>query len=118
MFGECHAHVIMDGMNYKAAVALHKNGVCQEAVRTHLEAYQKAGITFVRDGGDAWGASRYARSVAAEYGIDYRTPVFAIHLKGHYGGIVGRQLSHGFLLIPVFSACMRAEHNTSHPFPL
>ena len=89
MFGECHAHVIMDGMNYKAAVALHKNGVCQEAVRIHLEAYQKAGITFVRDGGDAWGASRYARSVAAEYGIDYRTPVFAIHLKGHYGGIVG-----------------------------
>ena len=89
MFGECHAHVIMDGMNYKVAVALHKNGVCQEAVRTHLEAYQKAGITFVRDGGDAWGASRYARSVAAEYGIDYRTPVFAIHLKGHYGGIVG-----------------------------
>ena len=78
MFGECHAHVIMDGMNYKAAVALHKNGVCQEAVRIHLEAYQKAGITFVRDGGDAWGASRYARSVAAEYGIDYRTPVFAI----------------------------------------
>ena len=76
-------------LNYKAAVALHKNGVCQEAVRTHLEAYQKAGITFVRDGGDAWGASRYARSVAAEYGIDYRTPVFAIHLKGHYGGIVG-----------------------------
>ena len=52
MFGECHAHVIMDGMNYKAAVALHKNGVCQEAVRTHLEAYQKAGITFVRDGGE------------------------------------------------------------------
>ena len=41
--GECHAHVIMDGMNYKAAVALHKNGVCQEAVRTHLEAYQKQG---------------------------------------------------------------------------
>ena len=38
MFGECHAHVIMDGMNYKAAVALHKNGVCQEEVRTHLEA--------------------------------------------------------------------------------
>ena len=22
MFGECHAHVIMDGINYKAAVAL------------------------------------------------------------------------------------------------
>lgn len=32
MFGECHAHVIMDGINYKAAVALHKDGVCEAAV--------------------------------------------------------------------------------------
>ena len=27
MLGECHAHVIMDGNNYKEAVSLHKNGV-------------------------------------------------------------------------------------------
>ena len=31
MFGECHAHVIMDGINYKAAVALHKDGFCEAA---------------------------------------------------------------------------------------
>ena len=89
MLGECHAHVIMDGVNYKNAVALHKDGVCEEAVRKHLKAYQAAGITFVRDGGDARGASALAKELAGEYGIDYRTPLFAIHKRGHYGGIVG-----------------------------
>ena len=58
MFGECHAHVIMDGINYKAAVALHKDGVCEAAVRAHLKEWKDAGITFVRDGGDARGASK------------------------------------------------------------
>ena len=33
-----------------------------------------------------------AARLAPEYGIDYRTPVFAIHRNGHYGEIVG----HGF----------------------
>ena len=26
MFGECHAHVIMDGINYKKAVKRHEQG--------------------------------------------------------------------------------------------
>lgn len=30
-----------------------------------------------------------AKELAPEYGIDYRTPVFAIHKRHHYGGIVG-----------------------------
>ena len=89
MFGECHAHIIMDGKNYKAAVSLHRNGPAEGPIRQHLEAWQQAGVTFVRDGGDALGVSARARELAPEYGIDYRTPVFAIHKKGHYGGIVG-----------------------------
>ena len=89
MLGECHAHIIMDGVNYKNAVALHKDGVCEEAVRRNLKKYQDAGITFVRDGGDARGASALAKELAGEYGIEYRSPLFAIHKKGHYGGIVG-----------------------------
>ena len=89
MFGECHAHVIMDGKNYKAAVALHKNGPDEQAIREHLAAWQQADITFVRDGGDAYGVSERARELAGAYGIDYRTPIFAIHKRGHYGGIVG-----------------------------
>ena len=89
MFGECHAHVIMDGKNYKEAVAMHKEKPDEGAIREHLEAWQQAGITFVRDGGDAYGVSERARELAGEYGIDYRSPIFAIHKRGHYGGIVG-----------------------------
>ena len=57
MFGECHAHIIMDGVNYRHAVDLHKNGPDEGAIREHLKAYQDRGITFVRDGGDALGVS-------------------------------------------------------------
>ena len=90
MFGECHAHVIMDGINYKKAVKRHENGPDEGIVRKCLETYQRAGVTFVRDGGDALEVSHLAKRLAPEYGIDYRTPVFAIHKNGHYGGIVGR----------------------------
>ena len=89
MFGECHAHVIMDGKNYKEAVAMHKEKPDEGAIREHLAAWQQAGITFVRDGGDAYGVSERARELAGEYGIEYRSPIFAIHKRGHYGGIVG-----------------------------
>ncbi|MDO4308339.1 MAG: amidohydrolase family protein [Eubacteriales bacterium] len=90
MFGECHAHVIMDGINYKKAVGLHAEGVQDKVVRRHLEAYRDADVHFVRDGGDAFGVSKRAKRLAVEYGIDYRTPIFAIHKEGHYGAIVGR----------------------------
>ena len=90
MFGECHAHLVMDGENYKHAVSIHEKGVQEDAVRRWLEVYQKREIPFIRDGGDALGVSKKAKEIAQEYGIDYRTPVFAIHKKGHYGKIVGR----------------------------
>ena len=93
MFGECHAHIIMDGKNYKEAVSLHRDGIKEEVIRAHFRKWKELGITFVRDGGDALGVSRRAKKLAPEYGIDYRTPVFAIHKKGHYGGIVGYSFS-------------------------
>ena len=81
MFGECHAHIIMDGVNYRHAVEVHKNGPDDKIIREHLKAYQERGIVFVRDGGDALGVSARA---------NYRTPIFAIHKEGHYGSIVGK----------------------------
>ncbi len=93
MFGECHAHMIMDGLNYKNAVSLHINGVQGDVVRKRLQVYKDEGISFVRDGGDSLGVSKYAKTLAEEYGLDYRTPIFAIHKEGHYGGIVGRSFS-------------------------
>ena len=44
----------------------------------------------MRDGGDPYGVAMLASRLAPKYGIDYRTPVFAIHKNGHYGSIVGR----------------------------
>lgn len=90
MYGECHAHIFMNGYNYKEAVELHKGHVDEKSIRAWFREYQKRGVTFIRDGGDALGVSEYARKIAGEYGITYRTPVFAIHKKGRYGGIVGK----------------------------
>lgn len=90
MFGECHAHMLMDGIDYREAVKLHRESVCESKIREYFEAYRRAGVSFVRDGGDNCGVSRRAAQIAGEYGIDYRTPVFAIHKEGHYGRIVGR----------------------------
>lgn len=89
MPGECHMHILMDGKNYKKAVQLHAQGVQDADIREKLETYQKHGVTFLRDGGDALGVSKRAALLAPEYGITYRTPLFAIHKNGHYGGIVG-----------------------------
>lgn len=89
MFGECHAHMIMDGLNYKKAVALHAEQVQDEIIRRNLQEYQTADVHFVRDGGDSRGVSKRTKELAPEYGIDYRTPIFAIHKVGHYGAIVG-----------------------------
>ena len=93
MFGECHAHIIMDGVNYRHAIDLHRNGPDDNVIREHLKIYQDRGIIFVRDGGDALGVSARAKELAPEYGIDYRKPVFAIHKEGHYGSIVGKSFS-------------------------
>lgn len=90
MFGENHAHIFMDGINYKAAVNRHKREVDTAVIHEHFSVYREKGIPFIRDGGDKLGVSEKAKEIAPEYGIIYRTPIFAIYKKGHYGGIVGK----------------------------
>ena len=80
----------MNGTDYRKAVQTHKVQANEASVRSALEAYRKAGVTYVREGGDPYGASLLAGRLASEYGIEYRSPVFAIHKNGHYGKIVGR----------------------------
>lgn len=87
---ELHAHVFMDGIDYKASAERFSDGVNESAVRSVLQKYQDCQITLVRDGGDHYGACLYARSIAKEYGITYLTPSFAIYKEGNYGRIVGR----------------------------
>ena len=83
-------HIFMNGVDYRQAVRDQINGVNEEVIRKNLEEYRRRGITWLRDGGDIYGTSKRTMEIAPEYGITYRTPVFAIHKKGHYGGIVGK----------------------------
>jgi imidazolonepropionase-like amidohydrolase len=93
MFGECHAHVILDSLNYRASVGQHQNKVNEKIIRDCFTQYKNSGIHFFRDGGDNLGVSKRAKEIAQEYEIDYRTPIFALHKKGNYGGIVGQSFT-------------------------
>lgn len=88
---ECHGHIFMDGADYRAARAKHEATPDDTEIRLHLSQLAEAGVVYFRDGGDALGVSLRARELAPEYGIVYRTPAFAIHAAGYYGGIVGRE---------------------------
>lgn len=93
MFGECHAHIILDGIDYFKAIKMHQTQIQDTLIRKRFESYRDAGITFIRDGGDNCQVSAYAAHISSEYGIDYRTPLFAIHRKGNYGANLGKSYS-------------------------
>ena len=79
----------MDGTNYKNAMARHRPEPDRALIRDRLAALRDAGVVYYRDGGDILGASAYAREVAGEYGIEYRSCVFATHNRKQYGWSVG-----------------------------
>ena len=83
-------HMILDGIDWKAAIARHSQGVDAPWIRIILERYRNLGFTYLRDGGDRWGAGKRARELALEYGITYRTPLANLCKKGHYGGFIGQ----------------------------
>lgn len=87
---ECHGHLMMDGTDYRDARKRHAEHVDIPFVRGELDALRSAGVSYFRDGGDALMVSAAVRDIPAEYGIEYVTPVFAIHKAGLYGAIVGR----------------------------
>lgn len=90
MYCDCHIHMALDGADWKAALARHKSAPDETFIRRTLEHYRDLGFTFLRDGGDRWGAGEFAARIAAEYGIRYRTPCFPIYKRGHYGSFIGR----------------------------
>ncbi len=87
---DAHIHIALDGKNYDKMKKLHEGGPKEAHIRAVLSSYKEAGFKFLRDGGDKWGCSLLAKTLAPEYGIDYRTPGFAIYKKGSYGSILGR----------------------------
>ncbi len=89
MKADCHIHMVLDGYNWKSAIARHREKPDKTFIRQALSQYQKMGYTYLRDGGDRWGAGKMAREIAPQYGITYRTPLSPLHPKGHYGGFIG-----------------------------
>lgn len=87
MKADCHVHMALDGLDYKKALARQPD---ENWVRERLAAYRDANITYIRDGGDRFGAAALAAQLGPEYGVDYRQPGFPIYKNGHYGGFIGR----------------------------
>jgi len=89
MRADCHMHMILDGYEWRGAIARHKEKPDEDFIRQVLSAYQKLGYTYLRDGGDRWDAGKRSRELAKEYGITYRTPLAPLCKKGHYGAFIG-----------------------------
>lgn len=90
MCGDCHIHMILDGVDYRAAFARHREQPDERLIRSRLTDYAARGVRFLRDGGDRWGVGLRAKALAADYGIDYRSPAFNICRADHYGTFLGR----------------------------
>lgn len=90
MKADCHMHMILDGVEWKSAIARHAEKPDIPWIRGVLETYRQQGYTYLRDGGDRWGAGAAARELAEEYGIKYVTPLAPLCCKGHYGGFIGQ----------------------------
>ena len=80
----------------------------------NLEMLKSCGVTYFREGGDAVGRSAFVKRFLKdfpEYGLEYVTPVFALHKKGRYGGIVGKAFenSRDFLSLVREAASLGAD---------
>ena len=88
---DCHIHMVLDGLDWKQAIARHSSGADDAFIHRALAGYRHDGYTYLRDGGDRWGVGKRARELAAQYGIRYRTPLSPLCRSGHYGGFIGEK---------------------------
>ena len=89
MAADCHMHMVLDGADWKEAIARHESQPEERYIRETLSRYQTLGYTYLRDGGDRWGVGAFAREIAPEYAITYRTPLAPLCPRGYYGEFIG-----------------------------
>lgn len=106
MYADCHIHMVLDGQDWRGAIARHKNSPDNAWIHAVLAAYRAAGFDYLRDGGDRWGVGARARELAGEYGICYRTPLAPLCKAGHYGGFIGRKYAD----LKEYAALVRGMH--------
>lgn len=86
---DCHIHMVLDGQDWKAAIAAHREAPNDAIIRMNLRRWQAAGFTYLREGGDRWGVGARTRELAPEYGIRLVTPLSPLYKAGHYGSFIG-----------------------------
>lgn len=89
MKADCHMHMILDGYEWKSAIARHKERPDEDFIHSVLKIYREKGYTYLRDCGDRWNAGKRARTLAKDYGITYRTPLAPLCKEDHYGAFIG-----------------------------
>ena len=89
MRADCHMHMVLDGVEWKAAIGRHSTRPDENFIRKMLGIYRDLGYTYLRDGGDRWGVGAKARELAPAYGITYRTPLAPLCKAGHSGSFIG-----------------------------
>ncbi len=89
MLWDCHIHMVLDGLDWRAAIGRHKENPREDWIRGVLQEYVRQGFGYLRDGGDRWGVGARARELAGTYGIVYRTPLAPLYHRGHYGAFIG-----------------------------
>ena len=87
MRADCHIHIAFTGKE-------NKNISCsveetKEIFKRILKTYKNNNIEALRDGGDGAFISVYAKEIAEEYDIKYKTPVAAFSKKSKYGKFLG-----------------------------
>ena len=64
--------MVLDGVNWKDAIARHKAAPQEALIRKTMERYQALGFTYLRDGGDRWGVCALAAKLAPVSGTARR----------------------------------------------
>ena len=54
--------MVLDGVNWRESIARHKAAPQEALIRKTLAQYQALGYTYLRDGGDRWGAGEIGRA--------------------------------------------------------
>lgn len=89
MGADCHMHMVLDGIAWRAAIDRHRAQPNELWIKQTLSRYQSLGYHYLRDGGDRWGVGAAARRLAPDFGITYRTPLAPLCKEGCYGSFIG-----------------------------
>lgn len=109
---DCHIHMVLDGQDWKQAIARHSAAPQDSWIHSTLAHYHELGFSYLRDGGDRWGVGKRARELAPQYGITYRTPLAPLCKMGHYGGFIGKR----YATLPEYADLVRQARQEGADF--